>query len=106
QGRLRPSRAATRVRPDFGPGRWHRAGLLVGLVALLALAVLAVVVSRRDRAAVGEPLPPAPPVPGEHVALPLVVGTVLGGPTGLVLAVVAVAVRARLPRVAGPPPGL
>ena len=94
---------ATTVRLDFGPGRWHRAGLLLGLLCLLALAALTAVVSRRDRAAAaGEPLLPAGPVAGEQVVLPLVVGTVLGGPAGLLIAVAAVLLGARLPRLAGP----
>ncbi len=101
QGWVVPA-GATTVRLDFRPGAWHRAGLLVGLAALLALAGLAAVAGRLDRRApAGAPLPAARPVAAEHLLLPVLLGAVLGGLWGLVLAAAALASALRLRRQSG-----
>lgn len=93
QGWIVPAGAAGTIDLRFGPGRIHRMGLLVGLMALLALGAAAALRPRRS-------WPPAAPVPRRWGRGPLVtgaaavgvglVGVALAGPVAVVVIPLAV----------------
>ena len=104
QGWVLPAGGPVDVRLDFAPGRWHRAGLLVGLLALLLLGGL--VGSARRVVPQGEPLVAATSRSWLWYVVPPAVGTVLAGPAGLALGALTVVTGRRWPGLVGPAAGL
>jgi arabinofuranan 3-O-arabinosyltransferase len=88
-----PPGGATAVDLTFVPGRWHRIGLGVGLLALVALGGLWLAF-RGDRRLRADTAPsvPAPSRAVPAVAVTVLTGAVLGGPVGAAAGVVVVAV--------------
>ncbi len=108
QGWLLPAGGDTVVTLTYRPGRWHRGGLLAGLVALAVLAGLAAGPARRRRPPAGQPTGPPPDASSDRPAragsggwaaaattLAVLVPVLLAGAAGLVAGMAALAVPAR-----------
>jgi arabinofuranan 3-O-arabinosyltransferase len=102
QGWVLPTTGRATIRLDFEPGRWHRGGLAAGLAGLVVLLALGLAERRRGARPPGEAVTAAAGRRWEPTVLALGTGAVLGGAGGLVVAVLAVAVRALRPGLAGP----
>ncbi len=80
---------------DFVPGRWHRAGLLIGALLVVVLVGLAAAPARRAAPA---PVGPAAARRPEPAVAALAVPGLLAGVAGLVAGVVVLGVHRRWPR--------
>jgi arabinofuranan 3-O-arabinosyltransferase len=96
QGWLLPAGGEAVVDLRYAPDRWHRAGLLAGLLALLVLAALAAIPHRARPGRAGPPGAARRSAPRATVAAATVgVGALLAGAAGVVLGLVALAAPAR-----------